>query len=114
MRTVFLSFTIVIKIQVISCCEDEECVQLPKYKYCKSEPSVSFECTIPNKGARAAEWIHSNKGTVIRVLQGRVVNYTNVLTIPFCNSQDIGQYTCVWETTRSNISKTTTLVVKGR
>ncbi|XP_052088083.1 leucine-rich repeat-containing protein 4C-like [Mytilus californianus] len=69
-------------------------LELERRTYCDTSHSIELKCTLKLVGATPISWIHSNAGETIRSLQGRHVNTSNILTIPFCNSQDTGDYTC--------------------
>ena len=84
---------------------------------CNVTFKVEIRCVLDFYGGIPDLWIHSTGGQFIRSLEGTVYNNTNVLEIPFCSHQDIGDYTCGWKTdipNLSHISKTTTLSVHGQ
>ncbi|CAG2213767.1 unnamed protein product [Mytilus edulis] len=87
-------------------------LELERRTYCDTSHSIELKCTLKLVGATPVPWIHSNAGQTIRSLQGRHVNTSNILTIPFCNSQDTGDYTCRWKTdilSQAIMEKSTTL-----
>ncbi|CAC5410307.1 TTN [Mytilus coruscus] len=91
-------------------------LELERRTYCDTSYSIELKCTLKLVGATPVPWIHSNAGETIRSLQGRHVNTSNILTIPFCNSQDTGDYTCRWKTDilgQTIMEKSTTLSVSG-
>lgn len=92
-------------------------IDLQRLAYCNTSRSINFKCTLQLVGATPVPWIHSNAGETIRSLEGRHINNSNILTIPFCNSQDTGDYTCRWKTNISGqalLEKNTTLSVSGK
>ncbi|XP_071137394.1 uncharacterized protein [Mytilus edulis] len=91
-------------------------LELERRAYCDTSQSIELKCTLKLVGATPVPWIHSNAGETIRSLPGRHVNTSNILTIPFCNSQDTGDYTCRWKTDvlgQTLMEKSTTLFVSG-
>lgn len=85
--------------------------------FCDTSDSIELNCTLQLVGATPFPWIHSNAGKTIRSLQGKHTNNSNILTIPFCNSQDTGDYTCRWKTdihSQTLMEKSTTLSVSGK
>ncbi|XP_076078669.1 titin-like isoform X1 [Mytilus galloprovincialis] len=91
-------------------------LELERRTYCDTSNSIELNCTLQLVGATPVSWIHSIAGETIRSLQGRHVNTSNILTIPFCNSQDTGDYTCRWKTDilgQTIMEKSTTLSVSG-
>ncbi|VDI10440.1 Hypothetical predicted protein [Mytilus galloprovincialis] len=91
-------------------------LELERRTYCDTSHSIELKCTLKLVAATPVPWTHSNAGETIRSLQGRHVNTSNILTFPFCNSQDTGDYTCRWKTDilgQTIIEKSTTLSVSG-
>ncbi|CAC5417026.1 TTN [Mytilus coruscus] len=91
-------------------------LELERRTYCDTSCSIELKCTLKLVGATPIPWIHSNAGETIRSLQGRHVNTSNILIIPFCNSQDTGDYTCRWKTDilgKTIMEMSTTLSVSG-
>ncbi|CAG2227342.1 TTN [Mytilus edulis] len=91
----------------------------------KRRSSDVYSCQISNAYGLVVEqivlgsgsWIHSNGGQTIRSLLGKHINNSNILTIPFCNSQDTGDYTCRWKTDilgKTLMEKSTTLSVSEK
>ncbi|CAC5395375.1 unnamed protein product [Mytilus coruscus] len=115
MNTMVTFFVLISLGKEIQTCQEGDCIKLERYTYSNSEPSVDIECSIHVPGARPRSWIHSFKSKFIRKLWGRVFNNTrHVLSIPFCSTMDIGQYTCFWDMPGNpSINKTTTLIVNG-
>ncbi|XP_063404728.1 uncharacterized protein LOC134688187 [Mytilus trossulus] len=91
-------------------------LELERRTYCDTSHSIELKCTLELVGATPVPWVHSNAGETIRALEGRHVGTSNILTIPFCNSQDTGDYTCRWKTDilgQTIMEKSTTLAVSG-
>ncbi|XP_076078797.1 uncharacterized protein LOC143048814 [Mytilus galloprovincialis] len=91
-------------------------LDLERRTYCDTSHSIELNCTLKLVGATPVSWIHSNAGKTIRSLEGKHINNSNILTIPFCNSQDTGDYTCRWKTDilgQTLMEKSTTLSVSG-
>ena len=83
---------------------------------CDTSSRIEIECTLNTVGAVPQYFIHTSGSKKIRTLTGTRINNRYTLTIPFCDYQDIGDYTCYWSTEVSGfaiIKKTTTLTVKG-
>ncbi|XP_063404726.1 uncharacterized protein LOC134688185 [Mytilus trossulus] len=89
---------------------------LERRTYCDTSKSIELNCTLQWVGAIPVSWIHSNAGETIRLLEGKHIKNSNILTIPFCNSQDTGDYTCRWKTDilgQTLMETSTTLSVSG-
>ncbi|CAC5417024.1 unnamed protein product [Mytilus coruscus] len=91
-------------------------LELERRTYCDTSNSIELNCTLQLVGATPVSWIHSNAGETIRSLEGKHINNSNILTFPFCNGQDTGDYTCRWKTDiigQTIMEKSTTLSKKG-
>ena len=82
---------------------------------CNASATVILRCSLTPQGSpvNPVKWFHHFKNRTIRSLQGDISGSNFTLTLPFCNYQDIGSYSCVWNTSSELIHKHVIVSVNG-
>ncbi|CAC5404359.1 unnamed protein product [Mytilus coruscus] len=87
----------------------------PKHVVCYTTQTVKLRCNIKNVEGPFPTfiWNHYLNGVHIRRLSGEDHNNISVLSITYCNYQDVGDYSCTVACNGRNMTSTAYVIVQG-